>query len=455
MIVETKQEFNQFLDEFKKNDVIIIPILCDKNRNILNNELCFLFIKILKQNIYYILPFNHSETINLNIKILKYLKDTTNKKYVFDKKEFLNICDFNNLIDINLLYYLKYNNHLSIKQKYSNAEIFIVNKNIDEENIYKSVPILKLKERLIHLSNELEKSILENLDSESEPAFELLNNDTIVNLHKIEKNGIYVDAVKLLKFFPNYKTHIDKNGFIYSQYNIYTLTGRPSNRFGNLNFSALKKNNGEREFIISRFNEDGFLLYFDYEAYHLNLIANLINYKFDSSISIHEYLGRQYFNKNVLTEDEYNKSKTLSFEFLYGGIDDSIAEAIPFFKKVKEFINSMWIEYNKNGYIESSLFKKKINGKNILNLNSNKLFNYFLQNLETEKNILIIKKINKLLENYDTKLIMYLYDGFLFDYKKSDGKDLLFKIKNILIENGNFKTKQYIGKNFGELTKID
>ena len=88
-------------------------------------------------------------------------------------------------------------------------------------------------------------------------------------------------------------------------------------------------------------------------------------------------------------------------------------------------------------------------------MNSNKLFNYYLQNLETERNILVMDKLNTLLEKYDTKLIMYLYDGFLFDCHKSDGKKLFLEIKEIMEDSGKFKTKQYVGKNFGNLQKID
>ena len=45
-----------------------------------------------------------------------------------------------------------------------------------------------------------------------------------------------------------------KDGLVYSEYNPYTTTGRPSNRFGGTNFAALNKTDGSREKYISRFD---------------------------------------------------------------------------------------------------------------------------------------------------------------------------------------------------------
>lgn len=454
MIIETKDEFVNLLSAYTNNSVIVIPVLSDSKRHVLNNELCLLFIKILNSQEYYILPFNHSEALNLDLNVLNHLKSTPNKKYVLDKKGFLGISEFNNLIDINTLYYLNNNKIPEIEQKYSDGEMFILNRNQEEDYIYRYIPLLKIEERLIDLSNKLESIINENTEVESDGSFDFLNNTTITNLHKIEKNGIYVHITKLLHFFPGYSPHINNDSNIFSEYNIYTSTGRPSNRFGNLNFAALNKDNGERESLTSRFNENGILVYFDYEAYHLNLAAGVIGYTFPSDLSIHEYLGRQYFNKASLTPEEYDQSKSVSFEILYGGIDKSVASAIPFFSKAKEFIDSLWIDYKKNGYIKTNISHKKIYGENLDLMNANKLFNYYLQNLETERNILVIEKLNKLLESRKTKIVMYLYDGFLFDFNMTDGKELFLKIRDIMEESGKFKTKQYSGKSFGNMTKV-
>jgi len=454
MIIETREEFQQFFDLYKDNSVILIPILSDNERNALNNKLCLLFVKILNSPKYYILPFTHSEANNLDFKLLDYLSHTNNKKYVIDKKQFLNISPMENLIDVNILFYLNTNKITEIQQKYSKGEMFLISRNMMETagDVYDSIPILKIKERLVPYSDNIEFIINSNLECDTR-SFDFLNNKTIECLHKIEKNGIYVNSDILLKYHPQYKMHISNN-YVYTDYNIYTSTGRPSNRFGNLNFAALNKDNGEREFIESRFGDDGRLFYFDYDAYHLNLVADLIGYSFPPDTSIHEYLGKQYFVKEELTEEDYDESKIVSFNILYGGIHDTIAKAIPFFAKTQEFITKMWNDYQRDGYIRTNVSGKKIYLDNLDSMSSNKLFNYYLQNYETERNILIIEKIHQILESYKTSLIMYLYDGFLLDYCITDGKKLFDEIKETLEDGGKFKTKQYVGKNFNKITKI-
>jgi len=454
MIIETKDEFQTFFDLYKNNSVILIPISSNNVRNTLNNRLCLLFVKILNQKDYYILPFTHTEANNLDYKILEYLASTNNKKYVLDKKDFLNIYKMDNLIDVNILFYLNTNVVTEIQQKYSKAEISLLSRSFEIDNVYDSIPILKIKERLIQYSDNIEFIINSNVECEQQEGFDFLNNKTIECLQSIEMNGIYIDEDVLLKHHPQYKTHI-KDKYVYTNYNIYTSTGRPSNRFGNLNFSALNKDNGEREFIVSRFDDGGRLFYFDYDAYHLNLVADLIKYSFPKDTSIHEYLGKQYFGKEVLTDEDYEQSKAVSFKILYGGIHDTVAKVIPFFEKTQIYITEMWQAYKNDGCIKTEISKKKIYIHNLDSMNPNKLFNYYLQNYETEKNILMVEKINKILQPHKTCLIMYLYDGFLFDYCLSDGKLLFDEIKTLLEDNGQFKTKQYMGKNFDKMSKID
>jgi hypothetical protein len=68
------------------------------------------------------------------------------------------------------------------------------------------------------------------------------------------------------------------------------------------------------------------------------------------------------------------------------------------------------------------------------NMNPQKLFNYMLQNVETSTNVCILMAIHKLLRGKNTKLVLYTYDSFLFDYDESE--NLMEDIKEI------FKNKQ-------------
>jgi DNA polymerase I-like protein with 3'-5' exonuclease and polymerase domains len=64
-----------------------------------------------------------------------------------------------------------------------------------------------------------------------------------------------------------------------------------------------------------------------------------------------------------------------------------------------------------------------------------------------------ILKINKLLENYNSKLILYQYDSLIFDIHKKEEKDIIDKIKDIMenINNMKFKVKIKTGKTLKEI----
>jgi hypothetical protein len=60
-----------------------------------------------------------------------------------------------------------------------------------------------------------------------------------------------------------------------------------------------------------------------------------------------------------------------------------------------------------------------------------KLFNYIVQSKETSTNVQILELIFGLLEDKKTKLVLYTYDAFLFDYSNED-KGLIQEIINML-----------------------
>jgi hypothetical protein len=74
-----------------------------------------------------------------------------------------------------------------------------------------------------------------------------------------------------------------------------------------------------------------------------------------------------------------------------------------------------------------------------------------LQNLETEFNTSLLSELNKRLEHKKTKLILYTYDSFLFDYSISDGKETLNEIIQVF-DGIPFHVKA--GKNYHELKQI-
>ena len=88
-----------------------------------------------------------------------------------------------------------------------------------------------------------------------------------------------------------------------------------------------------------------------------------------------------------------------------------------------------------------------------LAVNKNKLLNYYIQSFETERNLKIIGRINNLLGEKDTKMILYTYDSFLFDFNMSDGVKALKQIKNVL-EDSMFPVKVKAGVNYHKMKDI-
>ena len=57
------------------------------------------------------------------------------------------------------------------------------------------------------------------------------------------------------------------------------------------------------------------------------------------------------------------------------------------------------------------------------------------------------------MEDYESKLVLYSYDSFLFDMHIDDGLPFLTELKKVL-ERGKYPTKVAWGNNYDELTDI-
>ena len=80
-----------------------------------------------------------------------------------------------------------------------------------------------------------------------------------------------------------------------------------------------------------------------------------------------------------------------------------------------------------------------------------KLFNYYIQSLETESNISILAEIYKVMQKYRSKLVLYTYDSFLFDFDSADGQ--IF-IKDV-IDSIKFPVKLKHGYNYNNMMGIE
>ena len=429
-LVESIQQFESFLRAFESEDSFCVPILLDSRKHPIENEPSLLYFKLLDSRISYMLPINHSEVLVSNYP----LEDNSKTIYTPDKKVLLQVVNFNNVIDVGILNHFINNNSLDFMAMNTTSHNFFYARKYPNDN--RLVPIVKHFEKCEKIFDSVIETILQTKDLVEDKSFTFFNELVLDTLSNIESSGINtVDGMK------------------YSQYNIYTSTGRPSNRFGGVNYAAMSKEDGSRKKIVSRF-KDGKMLMFDYDAYHLRLIAKLINYNFPKDVSVHEYLGKQYFGKDKLTEEEYGKSKEVSFRLLYGGIDTEF-EKIPFFKAVKKHIFSLWRKYKRDGHIESVIAGKKLHFNNVEGINPQKIFNYMIQLYETEQNMIVSEKVFEFLSRLRTRFVMYTYDSFLFDVYSPEMPLVLKKIKEILESDGDFPVRVYTGSSYDDIKLIN
>ena len=419
MILENSNELESFQKLYQQQDSIVIPISSDTNKHPVEDDLCLLYVQMMSGE-EFILPFNHSETLNIDIPNL----DSKTKKYTYDKKKLTHFISLNNVIDVNLSHYMKTNQPLVVDDIETSAHYFFNMRHYKKRNINKVIPVLKHLEYCRNLSKILREVIETASDSDNMS----YNNEVLDNLSYIEQNGIQTES-----------------NLVYSEYNIYTSTGRPSNRFGGTNFAALNKKDGSRKPYVSR-HKAGVLVEMDYDAYHLRLIGDRIGYEFEDG-SVHEHMAKLY-------GVDYNEAKSLSFQYLYGYIPDDIKNNNEYFNQVSTYISNIWNEYKSNNFILSDIYSKRIYRKNLTDMNANKLFNYTIQLMETENNMKALSELIPKIKDYKSKLILYSYDSFLFDFNMEDGLDYLKEVKDILEQDSKYPVKVSWGLNYHEMKDI-
>lgn len=444
-IIETVDEFNKFINQIDSRDCILIPTYCNGAAPVHTDSLSVLYVYVIRLDIEATIVFNHTEGLSIPESELNKLSKTVNL-FVYDKKRFLKFLNQSNLIDINLIEYF-HRNQIIEDDFDTKAHEFFTRSFSKFSNLNCIIPIVKHIEK----SRLITEKFLDVYDFYlNDESFKKYNELVLTSLYQIEQNGLYINYENFKKSFSNSAAY---NNFIYSEYNIYTTTGRPSNRFGGINFAALNKENNQRAPFVSRFGEYGFMMSFDYDAYHLRLLAELVDYSFPENCSVHEYLGQFYFQKETLTEAEYVESKSISFKQLYGGIASEYL-TIPFFNKVHEYTNLLWNQYRENGYIETSLFGRKLHKSFFTDMNAAKLLNYLLQSFETERNMAVIHNVLHRTQSFSSKLILYTYDSFLFDFDKRDGAEYIQIVKKELEQNGKFPVKLEIGPDYHNMISV-
>ena len=407
---------------------IVIPIFSDSSIHPLHkdNRLSLLYVKKLGEKSE-MLTFNHLDQLQADS--FDFLGDdvilTPNKKFL------LYAHPFKNVYDISLLNYYAQNIPLNTLDLRSEALNILYDSYYGFSNTNEIIPIYKHLEYCDAISDEIER-IWEKRHDVNFESYEKYNEEAILSFYSIDKRGIKVSGVWDKKL----RKHVS-NGTLYSDCSLHTSTGRPSNNFGGVNFVALDSD--KKKYVVPK---NDMLIEFDYDAFHVRLIANLIDYEFPEG-SAHDHLAKLY----CVDREE---GKKMTFQYLYGGVPWEVVQLNPFFDSVNNLIEILWEEFNDTGKIETPIYKRPIFKRNHVDITKTKLFNYYIQAAETEQNIKTIIKLQRYLYKRKTQLILYIYDAFLIDFSNEDGIDILKKIKKIL-ESDNHLTKSKVGFDYGSM----
>lgn len=445
-------EYKILSDELKKTDksIIVYLLYSDVNEHpyISSPSILFIHFTESRKTIYF--SINHSDGLYCYSleNIFSILKSIKNRIWVFDKKSLLQKVYIPNLLDINLYNFLLRGQILEEQKFETQAHRFIKNTNHTIKNLNTIIPVLKHKEMIDNMFYNAVETL--PLEAELNSGFLKENNEIIETLADIEKNGIFVDK-EITNHFNNIS--LPNNQILHSQYNIYTSTGRPSNRFDNINYAALNKESGVRKCFVSRYEKLGKMVLIDYSAFHPRIICQLVNFSLPIELNIYKYLGEMYFKRTELNEFDIEESKKLTFRQLYGGVESEF-EHIKYFAKLKDFVNQNWKTFQENGEVLTPIFKRPITNKHLIDGNPNKLFNYILQATETEIAIPILNSVNGFLKTKKTMSVLYTYDSILFDFYKEDGYKTLKGIIDIMKINNNFPVKIYMGDSYDSMNQI-
>jgi hypothetical protein len=414
-LIEDKEQLERFDNRgFKEVFLEVIPYDF-KTHPILDN-VSLLYVRPVNATKGYMLCVDHSETMSLNIDAIKQTLEGIEKIYVRDKKSVLQYLPLKTLFDI-------LPTHHTYIPEYTQAHKYFYSKNIKNPN--RIIPVVKHYEYCETVFRDLKPFNLTCDDFYCK----WFNKKSSIVFSAIEANGLKVDKELFEQHF-----HPIEDDYVYTQYNLKTLTTRPSNSFNGVNYAALNKDTGARQCFIPR---NDLLVELDISAYHPSLLANLVGYDFGGG-DVHAAFAEMY-------KVDYKKAKELTFKQLYGGVFEQYKD-LEFFKKVQVYTDELWVNYQEHGWIEAPNSGYIYAEENLTDMKPQKLLNYVLQNLETSTNVSILWEILKLLRGKKTKLVLYTYDSFLFDYAEED-RQVLKEIKNV-IENFKLSTKISYGHTY-------
>lgn len=430
MVISKQEHYDELVERMNREAYVSTPIFRSTYRHYAINEFLCVGYSFLNGD-FYMVSVSHRDAPEF-----PYIENTDNSYYTNNK--------FTKGHDIELMAYIANVEFPAIEEHYTP----IVR---DSHNLF----FTKETNRLIPLMawssiiKSYHKKLLKFIDKHSSVVTTdayFFTRKAVQTLREIEFSGLAVDNGLFDAYFENKAKLYLMNSVVYTEYYPYTTTGRPSNRFGGINFAALNKTDGTRSAFVSRF-ASGSLLQMDFESYHLRLIGNYMGIEMPNE-PIHTYLAKQYFGKDTITQEEYDEGKQITFSILYGNDVDT---DIPLLKSIRNLSKQIFATYQTDG------LKAPYSGRNIIvpekDATENKLFNYFVQSLEFETTVPKLSKILRFLEEKQSKLLLYTYDAVLLDCHPDELEEVQRECSVILSDNV-YPVRTYVGMNYHSLKEV-
>ena len=438
MILDHADEIDTLLQCVADKRTLIVPVLANPSEHPCINTLIALYV-YTEDDVERIVPFYHTEQITgFSEHLPKFL--ALENIFVHDKKSWLQIGGNGSVWDVKTLWWYTYGEAYDESYYPTAAHAFYWRRHQTLAQVNSIVPLqqhLAMCQKIRHYAWPM------CMNAKLTDSYLQFNATYPETFAEIERVGLQVnDEFKL----PELVTE----GRVYSNYHYHTVTGRPSNAARGFNFAAMNKEDGTRSAFCSRF-ENGVLVEMDFDAYHVRLIARLIGYELPAG-SVHEYFGRFYFDTDKLTDEQYEQSKQITFRLLYGGIDKEFL-SVPFFDRVNQFVYDLWRQWKSKGSIKTPILQRPISADVVKNMTANKLFNYYLQAVETEVSVQKLRQCQSVLQDYETCMILYTYDSVLFDMPGSETAELIPLITQTL-QQGNFPVKVKSGHIYSKMKTV-
>jgi hypothetical protein len=441
-LIETPEQVQQFIQKYENTACYFEFINSDSNLHSKLGSTVGVYIRPFKSTRGYTFPVEHPECINLEIEEVLNVLRVFKEVYTWDLKQmyYHSSLEGIDVSSVNLLIMLKMHERINIPLERDLLIKFY--RKYDEFNeINKLIPISKLHGCFESRYGEVKPYIEYCKDFKEDESFKYFNGKATKVFHIIEATGICIDVDEFKEVYklskPKYNV---EGGRVYTNYVLNNITTRPSNTFNNINFAAIPKKGGFRDTYKST---TGTLYEFDFDSYHLRLLANEMNYSFTEE-KAHRELAYQMLNKVNITDEEYSNMKQVNFQAIYGNIPTKY-ESIPFFKSLSEFTDNLWEQFKK-GEVHIPISGKKLT-HSIEDVTPYKLLNYYIQGLETATNIEILYNVLMFLGGKKSKLVHYIYDAVLIDIDPTENH-IINELTQIISKDGTLPVGVKSGKNY-------